>query len=111
MARYRLRVSNAQGWSDKVFSAHYTLRPLPDVADYVAKQGHLPGVTSATDMTRQGADMAQLMGKLLEKIEELMLYAIDQQEQTKRGFAKQQQQLNTLQAENRRIRRQLDRRH
>ncbi len=79
LSRYRVQVSRADEWSDKVFAPAYQLRPLGEVARYVAVNQHLPGVPSAQEMASQGMDAALLNAKLLEKIEELTLYLIAQQ--------------------------------
>ncbi|GAB4035235.1 hypothetical protein [Spirosoma gilvum] len=78
-ARYQLRINNAAEWSDKVFSPTYQLRPLPSVASFIGQHGHLPGVPSAEQIVKEGIDPAKMDAKLLEKIEELTLYSIQQQ--------------------------------
>jgi hypothetical protein len=62
-----------------VFSPTYQLWSLAALATYIAQQGHLPGVPAAEQVLRQGVDAAQFNATLLEKIEELTLYAIQQQ--------------------------------
>lgn len=78
-ARYQLRINNADEWSDKVFTPTYHLRSLESVASYVHEQGHLPGVPSANEVVKEGIDLAKMNATLLEKIEELTLYLIQQQ--------------------------------
>jgi len=73
-ARYQLRISDVSQWSDKVFSP----RPLSQVATYVRQQGHLPGVPSAEQVQREGVDLVRMNSLLLEKVEELTLYGIEQ---------------------------------
>ncbi|MVM31133.1 hypothetical protein GO755_13915 [Spirosoma sp. HMF4905] len=80
-ARYQLRINNANEWSDKVFSAAYQLRPLGSVADYIDQHGHLPGVPSADEVVNQGVDLVKMNATLLEKVEELTLYSIQQQKE------------------------------
>ncbi|GAB4014318.1 hypothetical protein [Spirosoma koreense] len=77
-ARYQLRINNPSEWSDKVFSSAYQLRPLSAVADYVCQHGHLPGVPSAEQVTKEGVDLVKINATLLEKVKELTLYTIQQ---------------------------------
>ena len=65
---------------DYVFSDDYALRPLSEVQAFIVENRHLPGVPSAADVTAQGLDMTAMQMAQLEKIEELMLYTLDQQE-------------------------------
>ncbi len=91
-ARYQLRISDVSQWSDKVFSPTYQLRPLNAVANYVREQGHLPGVPSAEQVKTEGVDLVKMNSLLLEKVEELTLYGIDQQKQ----LDKQQGEIDEL---------------
>lgn len=77
-ARYQLRINSANEWSDKVFSPLYRLRSLSEVSTYVQKNRHLPGVPSAEQVAQEGVDLVKLNAILLEKIEELTLYSIQQ---------------------------------
>ncbi|MFD2569971.1 hypothetical protein ACFSUS_04955 [Spirosoma soli] len=78
-ARYQLRINSADEWSDKVFAPTYQLRPLASVAAYVREKGHLPGVPSANEVVKVGVDLVKMNATLLEKVEELTLYLIQQQ--------------------------------
>ncbi|WP_288427084.1 hypothetical protein [uncultured Spirosoma sp.] len=91
-ARYQLRISDVSQWSDKVFSPTYQLRPLSAVANYVREQGHLPGVPSAEQVKTEGVDLVKMNSLLLEKVEELTLYGIDQQKR----LDKQQSEIDEL---------------
>jgi len=64
---------------DYVFEESYPLRPLSEVAEYVGRERHLPGVPSAAAIAENGVDVTRLLIALLEKVEELTLYAIAQQ--------------------------------
>ncbi|MBD2701692.1 hypothetical protein IC229_13660 [Spirosoma sp. BT702] len=77
----RLQASIANPWADYVFSPTYQLAPLREVADFVHTNQHLPGLPSAAEVTKEGIDLATLNTKLLEKVEELTLYLIEQQKQ------------------------------
>ena len=78
-ARYQLRISNASEWSDNVFVPGYQLRPLASVAAYIGQHGHLPGVPSAAQVVKAGVDLVKMNATLLEKVEELTLYSIQQE--------------------------------
>ncbi|MBO0950622.1 bZIP transcription factor [Fibrella sp. HMF5405] len=77
--KVKVAVKNTSDWSDKVFEAGYDLKSLPEVADYIRVNRHLPGVLSAAQMVAQGNDLHKTDAKLLEKIEELTLYLLQQQ--------------------------------
>lgn len=64
---------------DYVFYKDYSLKPLKDVENYIAIEGHLPSVPSAKDMEANGIMLKEMNLKLLEKIEELTLYTINQE--------------------------------
>jgi hypothetical protein len=52
---------------------------LSAVASYVRQQGHLPGVPSAEQVQQEGIDLVKMNSLLLEKVEELTLYGIQQE--------------------------------
>ena len=64
---------------DYVFEEGYDLRPLSEVASFVAANRHLPDVPSAADVAREGLDVTQMQMALLKKVEELTLYTLEQQ--------------------------------
>ena len=65
------------GWSDFVFEDDYELMPLADVAKFIERHGHLPGIPSAEDVARDGVRTGEMQAKLLEKVEELTLHMIE----------------------------------
>ncbi|MCR9262569.1 MAG: tail fiber protein [Flavobacteriaceae bacterium] len=69
---------------DYVFKEGYDLKSLEEVQDYIKKNGHLPNIPSAQEMEENGIELGQMNINLLEKIEELTLYTIQQEEQLKR---------------------------
>jgi hypothetical protein len=69
-------------WPDYVFDNRYKLRPLSEVEQYIRLYKHLPEVPSATEIEKQGIDVAQMDAKLLQKIEEITLYLIQSQKET-----------------------------
>jgi hypothetical protein len=80
-------------WPDYVFENSYELLSLNKLAEYIAHNKHLPGIPSVKEIEKTGVSLGQTNAKLLEKIEELTLYIIDQN----RRLDKQQQEINTLQ--------------
>jgi trimeric autotransporter adhesin len=68
-------------WADYVFANDYKLMPLQEVEAFVNKNKHLPGISPANDLVKEGLDLADMQAKQMAKIEELTLYAIDQNKQ------------------------------
>lgn len=66
-------------WPDYVFSNDYKLPSLEEVENHIEKHGHLPGVPSSQEVQEQGLGVSSMMTKQMEKIEELTLYAIEQE--------------------------------
>ena len=70
-------------WADYVFAPDYKLRSLEEVENHIKAKGHLPGVVSATEVAENGVDIGTNQAKLLEKVEELTLYIIEQNKRIK----------------------------
>ncbi|WP_062057783.1 tail fiber protein [Sediminicola sp. YIK13] len=64
---------------DYVFKEGYDLMSLFEIQNYIKSNGHLPNIPSAKDMEANGIELGVMNMKLLEKIEELTLYAIEQE--------------------------------
>ena len=71
------------GWSDFVFDPSYRLRTLEEVERQIYEQGHLLGIPSEADVIENGINLGEMNAKLLQKIEELTLYLIEQNKQLK----------------------------
>ncbi|MCP4176902.1 MAG: hypothetical protein GY756_03975 [bacterium] len=65
--------------ADFVFEDDYKLRSLNEVEKFIKKNKHLPEIAPAKDMQANGAELGTLNTKLLQKIEELTLYTIEQE--------------------------------
>jgi hypothetical protein len=65
--------------ADYVFAKGYNLMPLHTVEQYVQQNSHLPDVPSAAEIKEKGLSMGEMQNKLLQKVEELTLYAIELQ--------------------------------
>ena len=66
--------------ADYVFEPGYKLRSIDELESFIVQNRHLPNVPSADEMMDNGVNLAHLSGRLLEKIEELTLYTIAQEE-------------------------------
>ena len=64
---------------DFVFAPTYKLRPLSEVEKYVKANSHLPEIPSAAEVEKNGLSLGEMQNKLLQKVEELTLYVIEQQ--------------------------------
>jgi hypothetical protein len=63
---------------DYVFAKDYDLKPLSEVEKFVAENSHLEGIPTAKEMETNGINVGEMEFKLLEKVEELTLYLIEQ---------------------------------
>jgi hypothetical protein len=93
-----LLVQDSGNWPDYVFADDYLLRPLHEVESHIKSQRRLPGVPSATQVQAEGISVGAMQKRMMEKIEELTLYAI---EQNKR-LAEQESRIRELEAQLRR---------
>lgn len=75
-------VNNVTG-ADFVFEKSYKLRPLSEVQSFIQKNQHLPEIPSAAEMQEKGVSMTELQIQLLQKVEELTLYIIQQDQRIK----------------------------
>ncbi|MFP3832253.1 cell wall anchor protein [Chryseobacterium sp. SIMBA_028] len=81
----KIKVENPSinGWADYVFKKDYQLRSLEEVEKHISEKGHLPNIPSAKEVEKDGINLGEMDAKLLEKIEELTLYSIEQNKQLK----------------------------
>jgi len=70
---------------DYVFEPGYPLLPLDELSNFIEREKHLPNLPSAAEIHKNGINMTAFQMKLLEKVEELTLYAVAQ-EQTSRDL-------------------------
>jgi hypothetical protein len=94
----KVRVSLTGCWADYVFDGNYRLRPLSEVEQFIIQNKHLPEVPSAVEVEKGGVDLGGNQATLLMKIEELTLYAIEQDKQI-RKLVMENQQLATMKKE------------
>ncbi len=69
------------GWSDFVFEDSYNLPTLEEVEQHIKEKGHLKDIPSAKEVEENGIFLGEMDAKLLQKIEELMLYTLQQQKE------------------------------
>ncbi|MDP9960364.1 hypothetical protein [Chryseobacterium lathyri] len=70
--------------ADFVFENEYHLPKLEDVEKHIKEKKHLPEIASAKVMEKDGVNIGEFQIKLLQKIEELTLYSIEQNKQIKK---------------------------
>jgi len=68
----------ANVWADFVFAPNYKLRPLAEVETFIKENQHLPEIPSEAEVKEEGIAVGEMNAKLLQKIEELTLYVIEQ---------------------------------
>ncbi|MBL4709011.1 MAG: hypothetical protein JKY48_11305 [Flavobacteriales bacterium] len=78
--KLKVAVHTTNDWADYVFKKDYQLLSLSELKDFISEKGHLPNVPSAEEVVEDGIDVAKMDAKLLEKIEELTLYILKQNE-------------------------------
>jgi len=66
--------------ADYVFGPDHKRLSLPELRAFIIENKHLPNVPSEADIKANGVNMAHFTGRLLEKIEELALYTLEQEE-------------------------------
>ncbi|GEM_PF-3763110 len=76
----KVEPSGWAAWPDYVFHSDYNLRSLKEVKSYIKENNHLPDIPSEAKVKEDGVGLGELTTKLLQKIEELTLYVIQQEE-------------------------------
>jgi hypothetical protein len=89
-----LLVQNSIDWPDYVFRETYILKPLQEVEAHIKAKGRLPGIPSADEVRRDGLPVADIQTRMMEKIEELTLYSIEQDKR----LAEQDSRIRQLEA-------------
>nr|WP_299067389.1 fibronectin type III domain-containing protein [uncultured Allomuricauda sp.] len=76
-----VKVELQGNWPDFVFLKDFDLMKLEEVRKYIKENGHLPNVPSAKTVAQDGIDLGQMDARLLQKVEELTLYLLSQEEE------------------------------
>jgi len=77
-----------QGGCDFVFKSNYKLMDLKKLEEFVKTNQHLPEIAPEKEMVENGVNMKELQMKLLQKIEELTIYTIEQNKKNEQQNAK-----------------------
>lgn len=80
------------GWSDFVFKKDYDLPTLAEVEKYIEEKGHLENIPSEEEVLKNGINLGEMNSKLLQKIEELTLYIIQQEKK----YSSQSEEIESL---------------
>ena len=79
VAKAREIIVEETAGADFVFEDDYDLPTLTNIEQFIRANKHLEGIPSAKEMIENGVKVGELQIKLLQKIEELTLYAIAQE--------------------------------
>lgn len=82
--------------ADFVFENNYNLPSLESVDQFIRENKHLPEIASAKEMQQDGINLSEMNIKLLQKIEELTLYVIEQNKK----IEKQTNEMEVVKKEN-----------
>lgn len=74
----RVNARTGNQWADYVFDENYELKPLNEVEEFIKLNGHLPNIPCAEQIAEEGIELSSMIRMQQEKIEELMLYLINQ---------------------------------
>jgi hypothetical protein len=79
----KMIVTLTNPFPDYVFQKEYKLMPLNELASYIKTYKHLPNIKSADEIAANNKqlELGDMQVKLLEKVEELTLYILQQQQQ------------------------------
>ena len=80
-------------WADFVFQTSYKLPELKDVEKFITDYGHLKNIPTKEEVIEEGVELGEMVRLLLQKVEELTLYTIEQQKQIDR-LTKEKNQSN-----------------
>lgn len=89
-------VQDNASWPDYVFHEDYNLMSLEELETSIKENSHLPGLPPASVVEANGFNVADMQRRVLEKVEELTLYTIEQGKLIK----DLQNEVKTLKAEN-----------
>lgn len=70
--------------ADFVFEDDYPLKEIDQLEAFIKKNKHLPEIAPEREMIENGLEVGEFQIKLLQKIEELTLYIIDQEKRIKK---------------------------
>ncbi|MEE3998769.1 hypothetical protein V1T75_00355 [Tenacibaculum sp. FZY0031] len=103
-----VKVATYANWADFVFEKSYKLPSLENVEKHIKEKGHLQDIPSAKEVEKNGFFLGEMDAKLLQKIEELTLYTIQQEKEIKE-LKKQNSKIEKLEKENKLLKSLLER--
>ncbi|WP_053003720.1 hypothetical protein [Sphingobacterium sp. Ag1] len=93
---HEIKVTTAAAdWPDFVFNEDHQLMPLDSLASFVKENKHLPNIAPAKSVEENGVALGEMNRKLLQKIEEMTLYLIQQN----KGMKTLNQEIESLRKE------------
>lgn len=98
-----LIVDEVSDWPDYVFDDDYKLISLDELKNFIQSNNHLPDMPTADDVKKEGISIGEMNKKLLQKVEELTLYTLEQQEvieELKMKMELQNKRIKTLESQN-----------
>jgi len=93
------------GWPDFVFANNHKLMFLNKLERYIKKEKSLPGIPRGKEVVEEGVYVGEMQAKLLEKVEELTLYVINQNKE----LTELKKEVGNLRKENRELRKKYQR--
>jgi hypothetical protein len=100
-----VRVEDSGTWPDYVFQSDYNLMSIGELEQSIKQNGHLPGIPSAKQIEKEGFELADMQRRVLEKVEELTLYTIEQEKK----ISDLQEKMEELEKENKKLRKKINR--
>ncbi|NVM62171.1 hypothetical protein FHW88_000447 [Mucilaginibacter sp. SG538B] len=94
----QIKVESAN-WPDYVLKPTYQLPSLAEVKSYIDQNQHLPEIPSVDEIAKNGLNVGEMNKLLMKKVEELTLYAIENEQKDKEKdklLTALQEQINLL---------------
>ncbi len=88
---------------DFVFENNYKLMPLNELEKVIKKEKSLPGIPTSEEAVKEGVKLGDMQSKLLQKVEELTLYVIEQDKK----LTELKKEVGSLRKENRELRQEI----
>ena len=77
----KVMLEKTTNWPDYVFELDYDLMSISELEEFINRNKHLPNIPNKEEVYKNGQDIGDINRLLLEKIEELTLYIIQQQKE------------------------------
>ncbi len=103
IAATEVKVATYANWPDYVFKKEYNLPSLQKVENHIKENGHLENIPNAEKVKKDGFFLGEMDAKLLQKIEELTLYTIQQEKEIKKANSNNDKLLSIIEKLEKRI--------